>query len=103
MCGIFGIAGAGASFDPGQFGVPSETLELGHRGPDDSGFHLGSNVYLAHRRLSIIDLSSAGRQPIYNEDRSKCVVFNGEIYNFKALRIDLKKRGHKFLTNTRTQ
>lgn len=102
MCGIFGITGAGKPFDPDKLGVPSVTPELAHRGPDDCGFHLGFNIYLAHRRLSIIDLST-GKQPIYNEDRSKCVIFNGEIYNFHALREELAGFGHTFITHTDTE
>ena len=77
---------------------------LGHRGPDDSGFYLRQqgNVScgLGHRRLSIIDLSKAGRQPMSNEDKSLWMVFNGEIYNFTALREELEKKGHRFASRT---
>ena len=75
-----------------------------HRGPDDSGVHLshqGSvSCGLGHRRLSIIDLSEAGRQPMSNEDRTVWMVFNGEIYNFSALREELEKKGHRFSSRT---
>jgi asparagine synthase (glutamine-hydrolysing) len=77
---------------------------LAHRGPDDSGVYLrhedGVSCGLGHRRLSIIDLSEAGRQPMCNEDRSLWMVFNGEIYNFAALREELEKKGHKFSSRT---
>jgi asparagine synthase (glutamine-hydrolysing) len=77
-----------------------ETLK--HRGPDDYGFHLGDQIGLAQSRLSIIDLSG-GKQPIYNEDNSICVVFNGEIFNFIELRAQLIKRGHIFHTKSDTE
>ncbi|MBU1184040.1 MAG: asparagine synthase (glutamine-hydrolyzing) [Proteobacteria bacterium] len=77
---------------------------LSHRGPDDSGVYLRhqGNVScgLGHRRLSIIDLTDAGRQPMSNEDRTVWMVFNGEIYNFGALREELEKKGHRFISRT---
>lgn len=73
-----------------------------HRGPDDDGYYSNKNIMLANRRLSIIDLSS-GKQPIFNEDKSIAIVYNGEIYNFKELRIELEKKGHRFYTNTDTE
>jgi len=76
---------------------------LAHRGPDDAGIHCDVAVGLAHRRLSIIDLSPAGHQPMGNEDGTVWIVFNGEIYNFQALRPDLEKRGHRFRSNTDTE
>ncbi len=71
-----------------------------HRGPDDEGHFINGNVGIAHRRLSIIDLSEAGRQPITNENKKIFVVFNGEIYNFKELRARLSQNGHIFSSNT---
>jgi asparagine synthase (glutamine-hydrolysing) len=73
---------------------------LRHRGPDDSGFRLGDVCALGHARLSIIDLSPAGRQPLSNEDGSVWLVFNGEIYNFQSLRGELENLGHGFRTRT---
>ena len=70
---------------------------LVHRGPDEEGVYLGEGVGLGMRRLSIIDLDSS-QQPICNEDRSVWVVFNGEIYNYRELRQELAKRGHRFRT-----
>jgi asparagine synthase (glutamine-hydrolysing) len=74
-----------------------------HRGPDESGFYVDKSVSLGHARLSIIDLSDNGRQPIWNEDRSLGIIYNGEIYNFKELRRDLEKRGHKFISASDTE
>jgi len=73
-----------------------------HRGPDDEGIFVQDGTGLGMRRLSIIDLSG-GHQPVFNEDRSAWIVFNGEIYNFLELRPDLEKRGHKFRTNCDTE
>jgi asparagine synthase (glutamine-hydrolysing) len=73
-----------------------------HRGPDEEGFYCRGGIGLGSRRLSIIDLAG-GTQPIYNEDRTVAVVFNGEIYNFQELRADLETRGHKFSTRTDTE
>ena len=74
-----------------------------HRGPDNKGFFVDGHIGLAHRRLSIIDLSEAGNQPMSNEDDSIWLVFNGEIYNFKEKRAELEKRGHKFKSDTDTE
>ncbi|MDC8447067.1 MAG: asparagine synthase (glutamine-hydrolyzing) [Nitrospira sp.] len=69
------------------------------RGPDDEGFHFDPHVGLGMRRLAIIDVNS-GRQPMYNEDRTVAVVFNGEIYNYRELREELLKRGHRLVTHS---
>lgn len=71
-----------------------------HRGPDSDGKYIDSKVALGFRRLSIIDLSEVGSQPLFNEDKSIVLVFNGEIYNYKELKEDLLKKGHIFETNT---
>jgi asparagine synthase (glutamine-hydrolysing) len=73
-----------------------------HRGPDDEGVYVKDGVGLGMRRLSIIDVSG-GRQPIHNEDKTLWVVFNGEIYNFRELREELERAGHRFYTNTDTE
>lgn len=78
------------------------TSTLAHRGPDGTGGYVNGRVGLGHRRLSIIDLST-GDQPIYNEDRSIVIVFNGEIYNYKELRRALVDRGHRFSTKSDTE
>lgn len=76
------------------------TESLEYRGPDDKGYFLDKNIGLGHRRLSIIDLSEKGRQPIGNEDGTIKVVFNGEIYNFQELKKDLIRKGHHFESQT---
>ncbi len=101
MCGIAGmIARPGEQVTAEQVRRMTDTIV--HRGPDDEGIHARSNVGLGMRRLSIIDLRG-GAQPIYNEDRSVAVVFNGEIYNFLELRKELEGRGHEFRTHSDTE
>jgi asparagine synthase (glutamine-hydrolysing) len=101
MCGIAGIvARLGEQVTAEQVRRMTDTLV--HRGPDDEGIHARGNVGLGMRRLSIIDLSG-GAQPIYNEDRSVAVVFNGEIYNFRELRQEMQGRGHEFRTHSDTE
>ena len=75
---------------------------LHHRGPDDQGLYVEGGVGLGVRRLSIIDLAG-GRQPIFNEDRSKVIVFNGEIYNYRDLRPQLVDRGHSLQSSSDTE
>jgi asparagine synthase (glutamine-hydrolysing) len=85
MCGIAGIVSLrGKSVDPGQ--VISMLSIIKHRGPDDEGLMIGDNYCLGHVRLSIIDLSPSGHQPMYSRDRRYCIVFNGEIYNYPELK-----------------
>ncbi|WOF17196.1 asparagine synthase (glutamine-hydrolyzing) [Methanoplanus sp. FWC-SCC4] len=98
MCGIAGIYS-----EKGK--INSDILKdmakaLSHRGPDGEGFYISVNVGLAHRRLSIIDLSESGKQPMSNEDETLWLVFNGEIYNYMELREDLINLGHKFHSKT---
>lgn len=102
MCGICGLVGRSDSPPIDKSLLQSMCRMISHRGPDDEGVHLDGTVGLGHRRLSIIDLST-GVQPIYNEDRSIVIVFNGEIYNFRALRQGLEERGHRFLTHSDTE
>ena len=103
MCGIVGM------FDLRNRGPVDRDLlarmndVLHHRGPDDSGLHFAPGIGLGHRRLSIIDLSPLGHQPLFNEDGSVCVTFNGEIYNFPALVEELQARGHKFRSRCDTE
>ncbi len=99
MCGIAGQVVL--SGNP----VDRELLErmsalLVHRGPDGDGIYIDGNVGLAHRRLAIIDLSDAGRQPMPNEDHTLWLVFNGEIYNYRELMDELASRGHRFRSKT---
>lgn len=85
--------------------LTSMTDAQAHRGPDDRGVRLfpEENVGLGHRRLSIIDLSPAGHQPMSNDDESIWITFNGEIYNFNELRTSLEQRGHRFKSKTDTE
>jgi asparagine synthase (glutamine-hydrolysing) len=104
MCGIAGfVVGDGSSKEISHRSLVNMTRALVHRGPDDEGYYWRPNVGLGSRRLSIIDLSTAGRMPLYNETRTVAVVQNGEIYNFKSLRRDLIAKGHRFLSDTDTE
>ena len=104
MCGIFGsVSGGSARLDRELFVRCVRTLA--HRGPDDEGvwFSSSANVGLGHRRLAIIDLSPGGHQPMHSADGSLVVVFNGEIYNYRALREELAAAGSKFATTSDTE
>ena len=76
---------------------------LNHRGPEQDGYHVDDGVSLGHKRLKIIDLSEQGTQPIYNEDKTVCVTFNGEIFNFEEIKRELEKAGHIFKSHTDTE
>lgn len=102
MCGISGIVDIRVRrpIDEGLVRAMNDTLI--HRGPDGEGFHFEPGVGLGHRRLSIIDLEG-GKQPLYNEDQSVVVTYNGEIYNFRELADELKALGHVFRTHCDTE
>lgn len=103
MCGITGWINLGnKSSQNGEAVLHSMCERMKHRGPDSEGLWLDETVALGMRRLSIIDLHT-GEQPVYNEDKSVVVVMNGELYNFREVRADLEKRGHKFVTNSDTE
>jgi len=102
MCGINAI------FDP-QHTLPEKSMliasmndEMHYRGPDDEGTYVDETIAIGMRRLSIIDVAG-GHQPLYNEDSSLVIVFNGEIYNYVELMEDLKRRGHQFRTSSDTE
>ncbi len=97
MCGICGLIGEGGL---SEAAVEALQKSLGHRGPDAADVRRAGNACLVHTRLSIIDLSEAGRQPMPNEDETLWLVFNGEIYNAPALRERLLKQGHTFRSTT---
>lgn len=101
MCGIAGQVNAGQRPVDKQR-IAAMGVSLRHRGPDDHGVYVNGHVGLAHQRLSILDLSSAGRQPMSNEDETVWIVFNGEIYNFEELRHTLQSR-HVFRSRTDTE
>ena len=98
MCGIAGIYSFKGEADSLLLGRMSDALS--HRGPDGSGTYIEKNAAVAHRRLSIIDLSEAAAQPMSNEDGSLILVFNGEIYNYRELREELAVLGHEFRSAT---
>jgi asparagine synthase (glutamine-hydrolysing) len=102
MCGICGIYFTEGTPPEGRHEIEALTRTIRHRGPDDSGYHVDGRVALGFRRLSIIDVSG-GHQPIYNEDRTVSVIFNGEIYNFHDIRSRLIADGHVFRTNSDTE
>src|SRR5687767_5730786 len=103
MCGIYGAVALddGCDLRSQREIFTAMDARLSHRGPDDSGFHVADDgrIALGHRRLSIVDISRAGRQPLWSEDRSVGMVFNGEIYNYVALRKALQP-DHKFSSAT---
>jgi asparagine synthase (glutamine-hydrolysing) len=100
MCGIYGSVSPGGASD--QDAGPALEAQR-HRGPDASGIWSDGVCVLGHRRLAIIDLSEAGRQPLANEDGTIWITFNGEVYNFQGLRAELEGLGHRFRTRTDTE
>ena len=98
MCGFVGFMNSPQVQEPGPV-IRAMADRIIHRGPDDAHYYDSKDISLGFRRLSIIDLEG-GRQPILNEDGSKVLVFNGEIYNYQELREDLLKRGHSFTTKS---
>lgn len=99
MCGFVGFTG---SVENKQEIIKRMSEKIIYRGPDSNGFHIDEDISLGFRRLSIIDLEE-GSQPIYNEDKTMVIVFNGEIYNYNEIREKLINLGHKFKTNTDTE
>lgn len=99
MCGIAGIV---TKREDKKEIIEAMSKRIEHRGPDGEGYFFDGDVALAHRRLSIIDLST-GNQPMFNEDDTVVTVFNGEIYNYVELRDELVKAGHKFKTKSDTE
>ncbi|HXM10914.1 MAG TPA: asparagine synthase (glutamine-hydrolyzing) [Terriglobales bacterium] len=102
MCGIAGVVSTTRESNITEALVHHMCEQIVYRGPDDEGLYVADGAGLGMRRLSIIDLSG-GHQPVFNEDRSSWVVFNGEIYNFPGLRPELESRGHHFRSHTDTE
>ena len=100
MCGITGFTGSVIDRDKV---IRNMTDVITHRGPDSSGVYQDDEISMGFRRLSIIDISSTGDQPIYNEDKTLVLTFNGEIYNYRQLKEELLGFGHSFYTNTDTE
>jgi asparagine synthase (glutamine-hydrolysing) len=101
MCGILGLISEKSGKSLGNFSKALDTLT--HRGPDDRGVFDGQGVLLGHRRLSVIDLSSGGHQPMRDSASGAVIVFNGEIYNYLELRVQLEIHGHVFRTKSDTE
>ncbi len=102
MCGIVGVCNRKGETVPANL-LKRMTDIIAHRGPDSEGHFADGPIGLGHRRLSIIDLSPHGHQPMSNEDGEVIIVFNGEIYNFQKLRVELEARGHQFHSQTDTE
>ncbi len=105
MCGICGIVAFDAGIACDEAVVTRMRDELTHRGPDDAGVYVSPDraVALGHRRLSIVDLSAAGHQPMANEDGTVWIAYNGEVYNHGELRAELEAKGHRFRSRTDTE
>lgn len=102
MCGIAGYINFDKEKVASQDILKKMTDVISHRGPDGEGFYLNKNVGLGHRRLAIIDLAT-GAQPMFSDDKSLSIVFNGEIYNYVELKAELKLLGHTFKTTSDTE
>jgi asparagine synthase (glutamine-hydrolysing) len=103
MCGVTGVFHHRSQVPAERDVLERMTASLFHRGPDQSGIFMDRELGLGHRRLSIIDLSEAGRQPMANEDGNVVVSFNGEIYNYREIRSELQSAGHIFRSNSDTE
>ena len=103
MCGICGIYHLEPERPVDRDELMTMARTMRHRGPDDEGFYLDENLGLGHQRLSIIDLTPAGRQPMTNEDEGLWIVYNGEIYNYLELRQQLVGKGHQFRSYSDTE
>src|SRR3954451_6170759 len=105
MCGICGIAAFSDSFVSDETTAERMCDTISHRGPDDHGVKefAADRVTLGHRRLSIVDLSPAGHNPMPNEDGTVWITYNGEVYNHRALRSELEAKGHKYRSQTDTE
>ena len=101
MCGFVGFIDETKKKEKKEI-IKQMAKRIIHRGPDGEGFYVDDKVALGHRRLSIVDLSG-GAQPMYNEDKSLVIVFNGEIYNYEQLKDDLQKKGHIFESDCDTE
>ncbi len=99
MCGFVGYVGKNKD----KKIIKNMTNKIIHRGPDSEGYYFSDKVKLGFRRLSIIDIDESGSQPMYNDDKSLVIVFNGEIYNYKKIKEDLINKGYKFNSTSDTE
>jgi len=102
MCGIAGKVRFRSARNLQRDEIQKMGDILAHRGPDGQGIYIDDHCGLIHRRLSIIDVEG-GAQPIYDEDGTKLIIFNGEIYNYRQLRSELEKKGHRLKTGSDTE
>lgn len=100
MCGLAGFTGR---LDNRKKIIEKMMDRIVHRGPDMDGEYLGEGITLGFRRLSIIDLSEAGKQPMISDDGSTAIVFNGEIYNYREMKDELRRNGHVFRAESDTE
>ncbi len=103
MCGVFGIYYFDGSKRPDAATLRRSADAIAHRGPDGTGVFAGEGIGLAHTRLSLVDLSERSDQPMWDQARRYCLVYNGEIYNFRELRSELEARGVTFVTSSDTE
>src|SRR5262245_14843127 len=103
MCGIAGIFEFDPQSRPDEAVLRRMTRLIAHRGPDDSGHYVDESVALGHRRLSVIDLSPTGHQPMGNDDGSVWITYNGECYNYAQLASRLRARGYRFRSTSDTE
>jgi len=103
MCGIFGNISINKNLKNNKRLFLKSLSLLSHRGPDDEGYFMSDQIAFGHKRLSIIDLTKGGQQPMFSQDKSSVITYNGEIYNYNELKSDLIEKGYKFKNNTDTE
>ncbi|MBS1938723.1 MAG: asparagine synthetase B, partial [Bacteroidetes bacterium] len=103
MCGIVGTFRTGTGLPVAGDRIGNALRCIAHRGPDDEGRYANGRAVLGHRRLSILDTSAAGHQPFTDQGGRYTIAFNGEVFNFRALRTELEKAGHTFRSHTDTE
>src|SRR5688572_16682605 len=101
MCGIVGVFYKEAACEPARLTAMRDVIE--HRGPDDAGSFIDGPLGLGHRRLSIIDLSPAGHQPMFSADGRYVICYNGEVYNYGELKRELEAQGVQFRSTSDTE
>jgi asparagine synthase (glutamine-hydrolysing) len=97
MCGIVAQFSKNAQ-PPDTFRIKAMADDIQHRGPDDEGFYFGNWYGIGFKRLSIMDVSQSGHQPMFDEKKNYLIVYNGELYNFKSIRQELIGKGHSFFS-----
>src|SRR5262245_37877151 len=103
MCGIFGLIWHNSEMIPEESRLRRTAERLRHRGPDAHGFHAEASVALVHTRLSLLDLNPRSNQPFWDQSHRYALVYNGEIYNFDQLRVELEDCGVQFRTTSDTE